>query len=516
VDEHHDFLLTGTIALEHLTGPSRGSVTWLNGQALEVSLSANRLLHITDPDSDEPAENPVAYLRRDNGSYEIVAANGATVWVNGTRVDSHELQHCDMIEFGDSGPLSRFCLYPEDWPVRKMVSDILNDGLVYLRVSRKPIAIRVIKAVYSLFQRLAQETTLLFRFGVVLSIIIFATLAYQQYRLNDMLQSRIDSGVSKLESFAIALSRARDEALVPSDLEALQTELSHRLTALERRTDANARVIAQSMPSVVFFQAAYGFRDVASSRMMRYAVDDNNRPIVSPLGRPLLTLEGEGPVAERQFTGTAFAIGDGNTLVTNRHVALPWEDDASVEVMAARGFEPVMIKSIVYAPGVAEAETVELILVSEDVDLAILRLVDATSTRPGLKLADAIPAPGHEVIVMGYPTGLRSMLAQSGEEFIGELREADDTDFWSVAARLATNGYIAPLSSRGIVSQLSSAMVVYDAETTHGGSGGPVLDVNGDVVAVNAAIIPEYGGSNLGIPAARLRDLLKEAGISFD
>ena len=68
MDEHHDFLLTGTIALEHLTGPSRGSVTWLNGQALEVSLSANRLLHITDPDSDEPAENPVAYLRRDNGS----------------------------------------------------------------------------------------------------------------------------------------------------------------------------------------------------------------------------------------------------------------------------------------------------------------------------------------------------------------------------------------------------------------------------------------------------------------
>jgi S1-C subfamily serine protease len=53
---------------------------------------------------------------------------------------------------------------------------------------------------------------------------------------------------------------------------------------------------------------------------------------------------------------------------------------------------------------------------------------------------------------------------------------------------------------------------VYDAETTHGGSGGPVLDINGSVVAVNAAILPEYGGSNLGVPVARLRALLADAG----
>ncbi len=53
--------------------------------------------------------------------------------------------------------------------------------------------------------------------------------------------------------------------------------------------------------------------------------------------------------------------------------------------------------------------------------------------------------------------------------------------------------------------------MVYDAETTHGGSGGPVLDMDGNVIAVNAAIIPEYGGSNIGVPADEVKRLLREA-----
>jgi len=130
-----------------------------------------------------------------------------------------------------------------------------------------------------------------------------------------------------------------------------------------------------------------------------------------------------------------------------------------------------------------------------------------------LKISETLPIPGNEIIVMGYPTGLRSMLAQSGGEFIEELQESEDTGFWSVAARLAENGYIAPLSSRGIVSQATHATIVYDAETTHGGSGGPVLDINGHVVAVNAAILPEYGGSNLGVPIEKVRTLLATAGL---
>lgn len=53
--------------------------------------------------------------------------------------------------------------------------------------------------------------------------------------------------------------------------------------------------------------------------------------------------------------------------------------------------------------------------------------------------------------------------------------------------------------------------MVYDAETAHGGSGGSVLTIKGEVVAVNTAIILEFGGSNLGIPAEHIRALLAAA-----
>ena len=240
-------------------------------------------------------------------------------------------------------------------------------------------------------------------------------------------------------------------------------------------------------------------------------LDDKGRPLISPIGQPLLTLDGDGPIAERQFTGTGFAVGPAGVIITNRHVARPWEKDASVSGMLVLGLEPVLLKYLVYVPGQQVAGHVEVVRVSEDTDLAVLRLLNPGAAPHGLKLADDVPTPGDEIIVMGYPTGLKSMLVQSGEAFIDELQKANDTGFWSVASRLAERKLISPLSSRGIVSQATPATVVYDAETTHGGSGGPVLNVNGEVVAVNAAILPEYGGSNLGVPVAKVRALLKAA-----
>jgi S1-C subfamily serine protease len=519
-DERGADSLAGAAALEHLTGPSRGTVTWLSGPALDISLSPNRFIRVSEPRPGEPRDGLVARLHRAEDSYEIEALEGRPVWVNGVRVTARQLEHCDMIEFGETGPLSRFCLYREDQQVRTTVADILSDGLVYIRVSRQPLANRVFRALGEVLRRLTRQTTILFRVSVILAIVVLAALAYQQNRLNVQLQQRIESGVTRLESFAGALARAREEALMPKDLQALRQELGRRLSsdaerlaALEHRSLASGRVIAGSMSSVVFLQGAYGFRERSSGRMLRHVVDDDGRLLISPIGQPLLSLTGDGPVAERQFTGTGFAVDDGGAVVTNRHLALPWENDANVEAMGNQGLEPVMIKYIVYVPGKEAADTVELVRASEDADLAVLRRKDGTEPMPGLNLADAPPAPGDEVIVMGYPTGLRSMLAQSGEDFIEELQKTEDTEFWSVAARLAEKGHIAPLASRGIVSQATTVTIVYDAETTHGGSGGPVLDINGSVIAVNAAILPEYGGSNLGVPVAKVRALLEDAGF---
>lgn len=511
-------------ALEHMTGPSRGRVVWLGGEALDVHLGPDRMLRISAAEpgevNGEPDGDLIARLRRADGSYEIVASEDRPIWVNGVRVIAQRLQHLDMIEFGTAGPLSRFRLDGEGLLVRKVIGDFLSDGLAYLRVSRQPVARRVVVAVSRVLSGLARETTLLFRLGVLAAIAVLAALVYQQHQLNTLLQQRVEGGAQSLERVALALARARDEALTPGDLTALRQEFgqrlsstAERLSALEWRSQASARVIAGALSSVVFLQGAYGIRERASGRMLRILVDGEGLPVISPLGQPLLTLDGQGPIAERQFTGTGFAVGAGNALVTNRHVARPWEDDAIVEALTAEGLEPVMTRYIAYAPGQATANTVQVVTVGADADLAVLRRVDGGAPLKGLALADAPPARGDEVIVLGYPTGLKTMLAQSGEAFVEELEKVADIGFWKVAALLAEKGLIVPLASRGIVSQTTPVTMVYDAETTHGGSGGPVLDVDGKVVAVNAAVLPEFGGSNLGVPVAKVRALLESAGL---
>lgn len=506
--------------LEHLTGPSRGMASWLGESALDISLSPKRVIHVSTARPDEPPEGLIARLHQTDGTYEIEAPTHLTLWVNGVRVGAKRLEQGDMIEFGESGPLSRFRLRSEGDPVRKTVSEIAYDTVDYLRISRRPFASRAINALSALLRQLVNQTTTLFRVTVLIAVVVLGFLAYNQQRLNIRLQQSVERGAAQMDSFASALARARAEALRQSDLATLREELGRsvisnveRLKALEQRSSAAPRVIAESMAAVAFLQGTYGFRERLSGRMLRHVVGQDGRPLISPRGQPLLSLESDGPVAELQFTGTGFLVGESNALVTNRHVALPSERDAVAGPTGSDGLEPVVIKFIAYLPGKSKPVPVELLLASESEDLAVLKLKDTPNGIRGLKLTRTPPKPGDEVIVMGYPTGLRSMLAQSGKTFVEQLQKDEKTGFWEVAARLAEEGYIAPLASSGIVGQTTPETIVYDAETTHGGSGGPVLDVHGNVVAVNSAILQEYGGSNLGIPAEKVWALLEKAGL---
>lgn len=508
------------IALEHMTGPLRGSVTWLTAPKLSVTLEATCYLRVSETSADEPGTALVARLLRVKESYEIEAIAGHSVWVNREPVTMRRLKHGDVVEFGETGPMCRCRVFSDDASVRNSVADILSDIGAYLRASRQPLKRRVIRAIRALIERLSRETSNLFKFTVLAAIVIFGLLAYQQQQLNDSVRRDIENAASRLDIVSIGFVEAQNEALRPSDLVALREELEQRFSSnmtrleeLELRATANSRVIAASLPSVAFIQGAYGFREPAGDRMLRQVVRDDGVPFLSPRGLPILSFEGDGPVVELQYTGTGFVVGDGDLLITNRHVALPWERNPGTAMLPVEGVEPVMIRLVVYLPGNRKSVTAGLLRASESADIAILWHEGPSDVLPGLRLAEAQPTSGDEVIVMGYPTGLRAMLAQSGPDFIKELQETSNTGFWSIAAQLAEVGRIAPTSSRGIVGQVTMAAIVYDAETTHGASGGPVLNTNGDVIAVNSAFLPEYGGSNLGVPIAKVRELLEEVGV---
>jgi hypothetical protein len=55
-------------------------------------------------------------------------------------------------------------------------------------------------------------------------------------------------------------------------------------------------------------------------------------------------------------------------------------------------------------------------------------------------------------------------------------------------------------------------VLVYDARTIGGGSGGPILDWTGMVVGVNAAYLEEFQGGNYGVPIQLGKRLLAGGG----
>lgn len=504
-------------ALEYLTGPMRGTTTWIAEKDVNITLNPRRIIHIGPGLVGGDDSEVIAHLRRSGETFEIEATGNRPIWVNGQPIRSIRLKHHDMVEFCDTGPMSRYVVFQNGQSPHATIIEVIGDAVAYVRSSHRPIGSRILNATGQVLRRLTRETTILFRMGVIAALVILAAVAYQQGRINLLLHEQIDAGASQIESFSRTLARTNEQALTPDDLETLRQELgkglvttAERLSELERLSTASARVIAQSKSSIVFLQGSYGFRHKVTGRMLRMVAGEDGKPMVLPNGIPLLSLDGEGPVAERQFVGSGFVIADDSILITNRHLGVPWEHDSNVTAYAGQELEPAMIKFLAYLPGIARAEAVQLIRTSAQADVAILRFENLRKPVRGLRLAKKMPVPGDEVIVMGYPTGMRSLLAQAGEEFIKELQLVKELDFWGIAARLAESGRIVPLASRGIVGQASSDAIAYDAATTRGGSGGPVLDINGAVVAINSAILPEFGGSNLGVPIDKVRQLIAE------
>jgi len=503
-------------ALEHLTGPLRGEVTWVTG-AVDVRVLPDRILSFSKARSDHADADTIARFRRAGSTYEIEATGTEPLWVNGKLVHLTPLGFGDVIEFGETGPLSRFRLYDERHRPPMTVADIFDDMICYIRTSRRPLLNKLGFAATELGRRMARETTLIFRALVVISLGVLTFFLYQQYRTDKTIRAQIESGNLQIDSVAKALTEARRETIRPSDLAALQDELGNRLTSnaerlrsLEARSGASPRVISGAASSVAFLQGAYSLRHTDSGDMLRHVLGADGLPVYLPNGQPYLALTGTGPVAEVQFNGTGFVLSGSGVLITNRHVAEPWGSGPAT-LMGKAGLEPAMTRFVAYFPGHAVAVPLTTIRTSDTVDLAVLSLGGDQVMTAGLHLAAADPMPGEEVIVMGYPTGLKSMLAQSGAGFVQELQKSGETGFWVVAERLAAANLIAPLASRGIIGQATGAAVVYDAETTHGGSGGPVLNMDGEVIAVNTAIIPEFGGSNFGIPVSHIISLLAEA-----
>jgi S1-C subfamily serine protease len=441
------------------------------------------------PADREPAVSAQhATLQRRDSTYALRANPSQPVWVNGQQVISKALQSGDLIQIGQCGPLLRFRLHKKGSRGYKSITEALSDCVGCARYGGRSVVGRVAIFLSAMPRELATQTSLWFRWGTLASMLLLAGSA----------------------GFLAWHNVALEQRLVDESIHFTST--SERLAAIEARIGAGRRVISTASESIVFLQLAYGFVDRDSGKPLRHLMPAPERTSAdNSAGPAFLSTQGNGPVFERLFTGTAFVASEDGLLLTNRHVARPWEIDELSQKLARQGYQPVVHRFVGYLAGVKEPFEVNLVVASDDVDVAVLRCDAVTGQVKHLTLSTAPPQPGDEVIVLGYPTGMRALLARAGEGFVQELRDAGEMSFWTAARRLSEAGRIGPLATRGIVGQVSATAVVYDAETTSGGSGGPVVGLDGEVLAVNTAIMPEFGGSNLGVPAERARKLLADA-----
>src|SRR2546426_4777904 len=101
------------------------------------------------------------------------------------------------------------------------------------------------------------------------------------------------------------------------------------------------------------------------------------------------------------------------------------------------------------------------------------------------------------------------MLARAGEETVEAIAAATNGSAKQVMAELLRRKLIRPLVTQGHIGDVLPDKIVYDAQTTSGGSGGPLFNRDGEVIGVTFAVVKGFGGSNFGVPIRFAQPLLK-------
>jgi S1-C subfamily serine protease len=163
----------------------------------------------------------------------------------------------------------------------------------------------------------------------------------------------------------------------------------------------------------------------------------------------------------------------------------------------------------------AEGIPIEVVRVDAEQDVALVRTVGWTPTAEPLVIYSqpAGAREGQPVILIGYPTGLDAVLAKLDTPELTALEAATGADGYTMTEALAENHRLRPTITGGFLWEALPHVLVYDAQTTGGGSGGPLLDRQGRVIGVNTAYLPEFRGGNFGVPIRFGQALLEGRGI---
>ena len=510
-----------------MTGPRSGETAWLPRLPATIGSDDDADLRIPTTAARHAVvfEREGAVVLLDSGSPE-------GTFVAGQAVQETILHPGDVIALGRSGPQLRF----EQDAARA------HGPLLATPVEAIPAP-----ASQTLVLRVVAQSSRAFRRAVVAAAVMAALLLAWTWRENrrfraELVTLREAMGTVEVERRALEQRvdgerrrgdaerrtleeriedyRSREEDLrtklgeaAAGEVQTIRDELGttrQRIVSLETERAAGEQIIKQYGGGVCLIQGAYAFYD-ADGKPLRYKEGADDHAEADDTS--VLTPEGEGAIHTVEYYGTGFLVRAGGLVLTNRHVAEPWWNDSAAATLEGQGYQPRFLYLRAFFPRHRDPFDLAPARTSQRYDLALLRASLGSVRVPVLPLEQEARRnlPGQPVVVVGYPTGLEAILAKAESGVVRRILESHGTDSERVTLALSRQGLIRPSTTQGHIGDITRTDIVFDAPSAQGGSGGPVFNKFGQVIAVEYAVLQKFGGNSFGIPIAYARELLAES-----
>src|SRR5438093_4068753 len=328
-----------------------------------------------------------------------------------------------------------------------------------------------------------------------------------QSRASDPQKRQLERHSEDLRS-QIAISKPENASALQNQVAAVES----RLQKLETEGKVAQTIIQSYEPSVCLIHVVLAFREHTTGLRLHYAaITSSGEPTTDEHNNPLLSLTGSGPEVHLDVFGTGFLASASGQILTNHHVAEPWWQDDDMKQMLDQGLEPVIAEMAAYFPGVPHGIAINTEKISSAADVAVVK---GNISELGIKqiaLADGrhgVVSGGH-IVLLGYPTALVAILARAGADMHQYITTESHSVLKLVQDNLIRRKLIRPITTQGHIGDVLPDKIVYDAQTTSGGSGGPLFNNEGKVIGINFAMVREFGGSNFAIPVGYGKSLLK-------
>src|SRR2546425_10176010 len=465
-----------------------------------------------------PTNGPALELVRSNGIYRIESFNpGLEVKLNGRPIKANKgIYDGDEIWIGPSGPSIHFfpiestaALVPGRRDGAHVAPFIEQAAMEASATSRRDDAKIFLREFTRELIREINPSTKIITFAIII-ITLSAALYIGFAQVKEAIRNR------------------RIIAEQQTQMIQQQQQLQHANDQLTEVVKSNKKVLdtlslgemlrVSYGGGVCLVSGSYMFVEQGTGRPLRYPETQTNESgenIQNGDQSATLTPEGIGAVAEYEFVGTGFHVGDGYIL-TNRHVTQPWlADERAKSLSSTVKGQPRLKKLMAFFPGLKQALVFKSKQVAQSDDLAVC-IIESKEGQPKIPMlpvekdADST-AIGKIVVTMGYPSGPDRLLALLDDSEARSIQQR----YGSVDAQLgylAEKKLIQPLTTQGNITDLQARKIVYDARTGEGGSGGPLFGPSGRVIGVTYAIFTENTASNFAVPIRYAIALLEKAG----